>query len=190
MSAEGKASEEKKQSFWATFPGVLTAVAGLLSAGTGLLVALNQVGVIGTEEDDAEPNAVVGTPSQTPSPTPSASETPAAVGVGDGLAGTWRGVAAGAGSEDQFDVLLEIVAPCHLRKPCGTISVSSAPCTGRVKLWSVNSQTYEFYVDRFTADSSPDCTPGAGDFVELQGDGTLRYFTNYSGATGILHRAQ
>lgn len=189
MVAEGKASEEKKPSFWATFPGVLTAVAGLLSAGTGLLVALSQIGVIGGEEDDVEPNTVVEATSQSPSPTPSESA-PSPGGLGDTLAGSWQGVASGPGGSDEFQVVLEIVAPCHLRKPCGTISVSSAPCTGRVKLWSVTSQVYELYVDRFTADSSPDCTPGAGDFVERQGDGTLRYFTNYSDAVGVLHRNQ
>ena len=187
----GTAAGAKKPSFWATFPGVLTAVAGLVSAGTGLLVALNQVGVLGSDEDEGTPGAVVAPSESTSvsaSSAPSETVDPAA-GAGDVLAGTWRGVAAGPGGADEFEVVLEIEAPCRLRETCGVISVSSAPCIGRVKLWSVRSQTYELYVDRFTADSSPDCTPGAGDFVELLGDGTLRYSTNYSDAVGVLTRA-
>jgi hypothetical protein len=202
VSAEGKTSDDNRPSFWASLRGVLTVLAGLVSAVTGLLVSLNLIGVLGDEENDEQPNSVVESTSPTPSSTPSStdSQTPsqaptesassAAAGVGDALAGSWRGIAAGPDGADQFEVVLEIVAPCHVRKPCGSISVSSAPCTGRVRLWNVQSQTYELYVDRFTANSSPDCTPGAGDFVELQGDGTLRYFTSYSDAVGTLERAQ
>lgn len=179
-------SERKEPSFWATVPGMLTAIAGVVSAGTGLVVALNQVGLIGADEDRPEPSAVV----ETASGTASQSVAPADTGVGDAIAGTWRGEAAGADT-DPFEVVLEIEAPCHLRKPCGTISVSSAPCTGRVKLWDVRgTRIYELYVDRFTADSASVCTPGAGDFVDVQGDDTLRYFTNYSDALGILERVQ
>jgi hypothetical protein len=42
MSIEGKGPN-----FWATLPGALTAIAGLVSAVTGLLIAASQVGVLG-----------------------------------------------------------------------------------------------------------------------------------------------
>ena len=38
---------EKAQSWWATLPGILTAVAGLVTAVTALVAALHQVGLIG-----------------------------------------------------------------------------------------------------------------------------------------------
>ena len=178
----------KSPRFWTTLPGVLTAVAGLMTAVTGLLVALDQVGVIGTDRTtEGSPNAPTAGV-KTSSPSPSASRGAGGDGEGDALVGTWRGVATSADGTDPFDVQLEIAAPCRYRQPCGTISVSSTPCTGRVTLWAVRSRTYEFYVDRFTADSSSDCSPGAGDFFELVGNGTLKYTTGYSDAVGVLHK--
>jgi hypothetical protein len=40
-------ADEKSNTWWATFPGLLTATAGVLTAVTGLLVVLGQLGVIG-----------------------------------------------------------------------------------------------------------------------------------------------
>jgi hypothetical protein len=175
--------QSQESRFWTTMPGVLTAVAGVVTAATGLLITLDQVraGDSGPPSDGPA-GQVVGTSS--PRPTPS--EDAAAHGIGDPLAGTWRGAAASVGGGDPFDVELRVEAPCRLREPCGTISVSSAPCTGRVTLWTVSSQTFEFYVDRFTPESSSDCSPGAGDFFELRDDGTLRYTTDYSDTVGVL----
>lgn len=39
---------DKKQSFWGTLPGILTGVAGLITAIGGLLIVLNQVGFLGS----------------------------------------------------------------------------------------------------------------------------------------------
>lgn len=41
------AEGEKSQSWWHTFPGVLTAIAGVLTALTGLVAALSQMGLVG-----------------------------------------------------------------------------------------------------------------------------------------------
>lgn len=191
------AGENQQQSFWATVPGVLTAVAGVVTAGTGLLVALGQLGVIGSD-DDGGPNAALETTSSPASPGPASpsptapTETAAEPGAdaGDALVGTWRGTAASPDGSNSTAVQLEVLAPCRLRQACGMITVSAVPCTGRVTLWSVRGQTYELYVDKFTEDSSARCKPGAGDFFEVLGDGTLRYTTDYSDVMGVLEPAR
>jgi hypothetical protein len=174
----------KGPSFWTTLPGILTAVAALITAVTGLLVALGQAGLLGGGTTNDNPDAAASTSSESP---PAASVT-TVQGEGDALAGTWQGRAAQADGRKPFDVRLEVAAPCVLKKPCGVIAVSAAPCSGRATLWTVNSTTYEFYIDEFTAGSSPDCTSGAGDFFHLLDDGTLEYTTDYSDVSGLLQQ--
>lgn len=60
----------KSQSWWQTLPGILTAVAALITASTGLIVALNNVGVFSRDSESVSP---------TPTPTIalSAASTPA-----------------------------------------------------------------------------------------------------------------
>ena len=176
MSTPGKGS-----SFWTTLPGILTAVAALITAVTGLLVALGQTGVLdrGTSDDST---TVASTPRDSPA------TASAAGAAGDVLAGSWQGRAAPADGGSAFDVRLDIAAPCALKKPCGTISVSSTPCTGRVRLWTVRSTTYEFYVDGFSPGSSADCDEGPGDLFRVLDENTLEYTTDYSDVTGLLHR--
>jgi hypothetical protein len=65
MSMEGKGP-----SFWVTLPGALTAIAGLVTAVTGLLIALNQVGVMGTDHTDRAQSFGGGTASDTSQPPP------------------------------------------------------------------------------------------------------------------------
>jgi hypothetical protein len=163
-------------------PGIITAIAGLVTAVTGLLLALNRIGDGGAGQS-IDPQTTGASTS-----TPSESVDSGAEGAGDALVGSWAGTAASDGG-GPFHVRLEVTSPCRLRAPCGTIAVSSTPCRGHVTLWTVRSQTYEFYVDEFTGDSSPDCTPGAGDFFERVDDGTLRYTTGYdAGIEGVLHK--
>lgn len=45
----------KSHSWWQTLPGILTAVAGILTASTGLILALNQVGVFSRASTSALP---------------------------------------------------------------------------------------------------------------------------------------
>ena len=179
MSTAGKGP-----SFWTTLPGILTAVAALITAVTGLLVALGQAGLLCGGTTNNNPDAAASTPSESP---PSAT-VPTVEGEGDALAGTWQGRAAQADGRKPFDVRLEIAAPCVLKKPCGVISVSATPCSGRATLWTIHLTKYEFYVDQFTAGSSPDCTSGDGDFFQLLDDGTLEYTTDYSDVSGLLHQ--
>jgi hypothetical protein len=176
------ATEGKGPSFWVTLPGILTAVAGLITAVTGLLVVLTQF--VNGDAEKAEDSPATGAATSAQSP----SEEKGTAGEGDALAGTWSGTAAHGNGGNRFRVRLDIASPCRLREPCGTISVSSVPCRGQVTLWKVRAETYEFYVDNFTGDSSPDCSPGAGDFFELVDDRTLRYTTDYADIHGVLQK--
>ena len=45
----------KSQSWWQTLPGILTAVAGFITASTGLIVALNNMGVFSHDSKSASP---------------------------------------------------------------------------------------------------------------------------------------
>lgn len=73
----------KSQSWWQTLPGILTALAGIMTASTGLILALNQVGVFSRASTSASPTptAVL---SVSPSAKPAAgsgTEVSAATGV-------------------------------------------------------------------------------------------------------------
>ncbi|MFN0112813.1 MAG: hypothetical protein ACKVZH_28470 [Blastocatellia bacterium] len=71
-------STPKPHSWWQTLPGILTAVAAIITASTGLIVALNQAGAFSststTESSTPTLTAVV-------SPSPSSPEISAATGV-------------------------------------------------------------------------------------------------------------
>jgi hypothetical protein len=165
-------------SFWTTFPGILTGVAGLITAVAGLLVALNQTGVIGDQES-TPPTQSTATESSTAGSNP---------GEGaDAIAGRWTGKVRYNGNVYSIDLYVD--APCRLHSPCGTIHLSLEPCTGRIKLVSVESKTYEFSVDNFTADSGSGCKPGRGDFFTLLDDGSLRWTPSYlPEVESILHK--
>ncbi|GAA1956129.1 hypothetical protein GCM10009798_14340 [Nocardioides panacihumi] len=181
MTAEGKAA-----SFWTTLPGVLTAVAGLLTAVTGLVVGLAQAGLIGGHDGpgSGEDSSVAPL-----SPHTSDVATPVSTdGEGDPIAGKWRGRVASPNGDatDFISVLIE--SPCRLNQPCGTITVKSVPCTGRITLIGVDAGVYEFYVDQFTPDSGTDCSPGGGELFQARNDGRLEYKADYDPhLTGILH---
>jgi hypothetical protein len=111
-------SEDARGGWWTTLPGLLTAAAALLTAVTGLAVALNQMGVVG---EPSEPgSATVSTSSETPTPdaaevapTPSLASTPEEEGE------TNQGEATGqAGPTEQknqtFDSTLPLNRPIRL----------------------------------------------------------------------------
>lgn len=195
-------SDGERKSFWTSTNGILTGVVVLLTAGACLLFVLLQAGVFGDDGSGAaapDPG-VPASPSATSTPSTTTSETAAAPqssGPGSpsevsgsqaafALAGTWTGTATSA--DGDFDVVLTVEPTCAMRKPCGSIHVTSLPCTGRVRLWTVTDTTYEFYVDQFSDDSSRDCSPGDGELFERVDDTHLRYTTDYSDAVGLLQR--
>ncbi len=65
----------KSQSWWQTLPGILTALAGIMTASTGLILALNQVGVFSRASTSASP---------TPTPVVVLSASPAKPATGPG----------------------------------------------------------------------------------------------------------
>lgn len=69
------ATGTESKGWWATMPGILTALAGLVTAVAGLLVALHQIGALGGEAEsvDSPSNS---TEDSTPSPVPAGSPMP------------------------------------------------------------------------------------------------------------------
>lgn len=107
----------------------------------------------------------------------------------DRLAGAWAGDATQTGG-GPFHVRLSIRKGCAVDERCGSISVSSVPCTGRFLLVGRKGRKYEFSVAEFSADSGKACTPGAGEYLTPQENGTLLYTTSYDpGIRGTLQRA-
>lgn len=51
----GDAKEEEPKRWWKTLPGILVAIAGLLSAVGSLLVALHTIGVLDLADGNSEP---------------------------------------------------------------------------------------------------------------------------------------
>lgn len=161
---------------------IATHVRVLAGAGAAVVLAVAVIVFAITRDDDRDSGQT--TPDTPAAETSAASET---TGEGDALVGTWTGTALISGGSP-FDVRLDITAPCRLGEPCGTIYVSSLPCEGRASLATVLDQTYEFNVDNFTGESSPDCTPGGGDFFEVVNNSTLRYTTDYADIEGVLRK--
>ena len=100
---------------------------------TGLAVTLFAI----TRDDNRDPGqttpdaGAAETSAAGPSAEPDQSDAPTGTptGEGDALVGAWTGTAS-YGKGDRFDVQLDIASPCRLQEPCGTIYVSSTPCTG------------------------------------------------------------
>lgn len=102
-------------------------------------------------------------------------------------AGSWIGSAQAPGAP-RFKVELVISPGCAQGKACGTISVPSVPCKGRITLAEVRPEGAEFGVDQFEAGSAPACQPGAGEVFKETPEGALAYTATYSGARGVLTR--
>jgi hypothetical protein len=190
-------TEDSKPSFWVTVPGMLAAVAAVITALTGVVVAANSGGGGGGDvasevttssvapADSTSASSGVTSSSASGSSAASSSGS-AASGEGDALAGTWTGQAQKPGTEP-YRIRLQISTPCWLTEPCGTIYVSDTPCWGDVSLKGVRGRVFELNVDRFTGRSGKGCFTGAGEFFEPRDDGTLRYTTDYD-AVGLLHK--
>jgi hypothetical protein len=157
---------------------MVAAIAASVTAVTGLFLAFGR----------ADGGSEAGPPADQPAQTPSPLLTDQAAATADAIAGTWTGEASSdAGS---FEVRLVIAPGCVLDQRCGTISVSSLPCEGDLSLHTVTARRYEFSVDNFSDASARGCTPGAGEFLTPQDDGTLLYTTGYDRSIqGVLHRS-
>jgi hypothetical protein len=165
--------QDESGSFWRTLPGILSAVAALITAVAGLIVGLNAVSSSG---DNAKPTTAGSAISPRPRPA-----------LADALAGTWSGKAK-QGKNATFDVELTIAKGCAIKETCGSISVSNTPCFGDLSLKAISGDRYEFSVDHFSAGSAKKCTPGAGEYLKRYGDDALLYTTGYdTSIRGILH---
>jgi hypothetical protein len=69
--------DRKKQSFWITLPGILTALAAVITAVTGLIIGLYTAGLIGGDDGDGGVTSPTNTPSVRATPSPGETSTPA-----------------------------------------------------------------------------------------------------------------
>lgn len=102
-------------------------------------------------------------------------------------AGSWVGSFQEGGQRRRIE--LTITAGCAKGKACGTIRVPHVPCTGEISLAEVRPEGAEFSVDRFEPGSAAACSPGAGEVFRETPEGALAYTATYSGAKGVLTRA-
>ena len=102
-------------------------------------------------------------------------------------AGSWIGTFQEGGQRRRIE--LTITAGCGVGKACGVISVPHVPCKGVISLAEVRPDGAEFSVDRFEAGSAAACQPGAGEVFRETPEGALAYSATYSGAKGVLTRA-
>jgi hypothetical protein len=162
--------EKDPRGFWQTLPGILTAIATFITAATGLLIAFGQLGFLGDENGDTQTRT-----EQSPT---AAGNTDDTAETADPVSGTWSGEATQATGES-FEVRVEIKEGCAITERCGSISVSHVPCFGELYFHGFSRGRYEFSVDNFSRASARSCTPGAGEYLTPQEDGTLLYTTGY-----------
>ena len=77
--------EPRKTSWWGTVPGMLTAAAGVITAVTGLLIALDQIGFFRADPEPVSATAAALEPA--PGSAPSGVGVPAGSAQGAGAAG-------------------------------------------------------------------------------------------------------
>ncbi len=63
-------NNNEKESFWSTAPGILTGIAAIITAITGLIIALNAAGIITINPSVPAPISTPVIPPQTPTPSP------------------------------------------------------------------------------------------------------------------------
>jgi len=102
-------------------------------------------------------------------------------------AGVWTGTFQEGGQRRRIELV--ITPGCAKGKACGTIRLPHVPCTGDISLAEVRPEGAEFSVDRFEAGSAAACSPGAGEVLRETPEGALAYTPTYSGAKGVLTRA-
>jgi hypothetical protein len=153
-------------------------VAAFVTALTGLVIGLSQVGLFSADKHDT---------STQPNKASSLERPRAHQPTADAVAGTWSGKVK-QGRSNVFELQLSIAKGCELKATCGSISVSSVPCFGDLSFKGVAAERYEFSVDHFSAASGKACTPGAGEYLTAHGDDGLLYTTGYDRSIrGILH---
>ena len=154
--------DEEPVGFWRTVPGILTGVAAVLTALTGLFLAFNPPGG-GGKKDLSGLAAATGADSDR----------------ADVLAGTWAGEARDDNGAT-FSVVVALSKPCRVGKECGAIRVSDKPCQGHLVLDKVApANEFEFRVRDFFADTNRSlCNEGPGEWLTWHSD-TLGYRGDY-----------
>jgi len=102
-------------------------------------------------------------------------------------AGAWSGTFQDGGQRRKIELVIK--PGCAKGKACGSIRVPHVPCVGDISLAELGPDGAEFSVDRFEPGSAAACSPGAGEVFRETPEGALAYTATYSGAKGVLTRA-
>ncbi|WP_337188576.1 hypothetical protein [Phenylobacterium sp.] len=184
-------------------PAAWAAVSAIAVAAIGAVVTLTTNWW--QRSPPAQPAAAVAKAAETPADAPAAQPGPGASTLSDAepdagpdarpdpgpdparWAGAWSGSFLEGGQRRRIE--LTITPGCAKGKACGTIRVPHVPCAGDISLHDVRPDGAEFSVDRFEPGSAAACQPGAGEVFRETPEGALAYTATYSGATGVLTRA-
>jgi hypothetical protein len=169
---------QSDKSFWRTLPGVLSALAAVVTALTSLIIGLNEVGLFSADGQHPSTQANAGSNVERPRLHRL---------TADAVAGTWSGKFHQDHTRS-YELQLTIAKGCAVKATCGSISSSQVPCFGDLSFRGIEGDRYEFSVDHFSATSGEACTPGAGEYLTPHGDDALLYTTGYDRSVrGLLH---
>ncbi len=146
--------EKSKSSWWQTLPGVMTAVAAVITAVAGLLVTLNQIGVFGTTVAPVPPAAVapaaVPTAARSPldPPATGVSKPTAAVGA-DRVSVSFPSVTAVTLRSAAGEATYEIISAGVARRGTDTLTLSLVVRLTNQGRWAMNfwDRTFRLVID-------------------------------------------
>ncbi|MDQ0850523.1 hypothetical protein QFZ65_002461 [Arthrobacter sp. B3I9] len=158
-------ADEKPTNWWATLPGVLTAVAAVITAVTGLLLGLGQLGLFDAAKPATASSPPTGTGPSRPS-SPMQQDSPAASASGEPLPDNGTGWAVSLPDERKYrsaDVEYEILDAKARPDVTWKISLAfSVRCTNR-GMYDINFWDSTFRLNAGGVSVSPDS--GLNDLV-------------------------
>jgi hypothetical protein len=150
----------KKNSFWTTIPGYLTAFAAVITAVAGLLTALDQTSFLDIGGLFSKKVYSLG--------------------------GAWEGIIQVETSDSKTKVKLFLENTCELGEICGTISTPAR--SADLQLINVDDQTYEFL--ELNSTGIEDYSGGGHVYLRLVNDEVLSFAFNYEliASKGTLYK--
>ena len=150
----------KKNSFWTTIPGYLTAFAAVITAVAGLLTALDQIGFLDIGGLFSKNEYSLG--------------------------GAWEGIIQSETSDSKTKVELFLETTCELGDICGTISTPAR--SAELQLVNVDGKTYEFL--ELNSTGIKDYKGGGHVYLRLVADDAVSFDFNFEliASKGTLYR--
>ena len=144
-------AEEKPANWWTTLPGLLTAAAAVITAVTGLLLGLGQLGVF-----EGRPAAPVSGASTSGAPQQSGTPQPGGTRSGDGAVGGWTVALPAERKYRSVDVEYEILDAAVRPDASGTVALTfTIRCTNHGR-YDINFWDSTFRLSTGGVNYSPD----------------------------------